>query len=30
MEEKNVAVLISELACVNIELWHQEDRARSE
>jgi hypothetical protein len=30
MERKNIGKLISELSWTNIELWHEEDKARSE
>jgi hypothetical protein len=30
MEKKNIGKLISELSWTNIELWHEEDKARSE
>ena len=29
MKDKNIGTLISKLARINIEIWHEEDRARS-
>ena len=29
MKDKNIGTLISKLASVNIEIWHEEDKARS-